>query len=52
MCVRHTAARAASGSRVDRPEGKTVVVEASDTHRLAAGRPVGLKIIAGYVFKD
>ncbi|WP_019906225.1 sulfate/molybdate ABC transporter ATP-binding protein [Methylobacterium sp. 77] len=37
---------------VDRPEGKTVVVEASDTARLAAGRHVGLKIIGGYVFKD
>ena len=35
---------------VDRIEGKTVVVEASDTARLPAGREVGLRILAGHVF--
>ncbi len=37
---------------VDRPGGKTVVVEAADSARLAPGRPVGLRIIGGYVFAD
>ena len=37
---------------VDRTEGKTVVVEASDTARLAAGLPVGLRIVGGYVFAE
>ena len=37
---------------VDRPEGKTVVVEASDTARLDAGRAVGLQIVGGHVFAD
>ncbi|NEU10622.1 sulfate/molybdate ABC transporter ATP-binding protein [Methylobacterium sp. BTF04] len=37
---------------VDRPGGKTVVVEASDTARLAAGLPVGLRIVGGHVFPN
>jgi sulfate transport system ATP-binding protein len=37
---------------VDRPGGKTVVVEASDTARLAPGRAVGLRIVGGFVFAD
>jgi sulfate transport system ATP-binding protein len=37
---------------VDRPEGRTVVVEAADTNRFAAGSPVGLRIIGGHVFPN
>ncbi len=37
---------------VDRADGKTVVVEAADSARLAAGRPVGLQIVGGHVFAD
>ena len=37
---------------VDRPDGKLVVVEASDNARLDAGRAVWLKITGGYVFAD
>ncbi|WP_147079625.1 sulfate/molybdate ABC transporter ATP-binding protein [Methylobacterium haplocladii] len=37
---------------IDRPNGKLLVVEASDNARLAAGRPVGLKINNGYVFSN
>ncbi|GJD97543.1 Vitamin B12 import ATP-binding protein BtuD [Methylobacterium iners] len=37
---------------VDRAEGKTVVVEAANSARLAAGRPVGLQIVGGHVFAD
>ena len=35
---------------VDREGAKTVVVEASDTARLAQGREVGLRIVGGWVF--